>query len=219
MDARMREKRRREITQCRRRPVKPQRIYFPADGIGECLEVEPDKPIELCIEATDAEGMLVPWLTDEWWIRTHLFCKDRTVTIVILPTTRSLLDSVVLYQLEMVRRIAPKWRIIGYAYTTDTKSETNAEVWVSTPYDEIRFCEHSTVPANGTLERAKALAAQAAALRQPQGHRHALLRMTHMMPYQLSKSQSLDRSTHEPQDSMPPLLPNRQLSENVVQST
>ena len=219
MDARMREKRRREITQCRRRPIKPQRIYFPADGIGECLEVEPEKPIELCIEATDAEGKLVPWLTDEWWIRTHSFCKDRTVTVVILPTTRSLLDSVVLYQLEMVRRIAPKWRIIGYAYATDTKSQSNAETWASTPYDEIRFCENSVVPQNGTMERAMALAAQAAALPQPQGRRHALLRMTRMMPYQLSKSQSLDRLTPEPQGSMPPLLANRQLSQNVVQST
>ncbi len=219
MDARMREKRRREITQCRRRPVKPQRIYFPADGIGDCIEVEPDKPIELCIEATDAEGKLVPWLTDEWWIRTHSFCKDRTVTIVILPTTRSLLDSVVLYQLEMVRRIAPKWRIIGYAYATDTKSETNAEAWANTPYDEIRFCENKAVPKNGTVERAMALAAQAAALPHAQSQRHAILRMTPMMPYQLSNSQSIDRITSEPQVSMAPFLANRQLSENVVQST
>ncbi len=219
MDARMREKRRREITQCRRRPLKPQRLYFPADGIGECLEVEPDKPIELCIEATDAEGKLVPWLTDEWWIRTHSFCKDRTVTIVILPTTRSLLDSVVLYQLEMVRRIAPKWRIIGYAYATDTKSESDAEKWASTPYDEIRFCENNAVPQNGTVERAMALAAQAAALPQKHGQQHALLRMTRMMPYQLSKSQQLDLFTPEPQTSILPLAANRQLSENVVQST
>ncbi len=219
MDARMREKRRREITRCRRRPVKPQRIYFPADGIGECIEVEPEKPIELCIEATDAEGKLVPWLTDEWWIRTHSFCKDRTVTDVILPTTGSLLDSVVLYQLDMVRRIAPKWRIIGYAYATDTKSETNAETWVSTPYDEIRFCENNAVPQNGTVERAMALAAQAAALPRQRGQQHAHLRMTRMMPYQLSKSQTLDPVTPDPLGSVPPLLAKRQLSENVVQAT
>ena len=65
----------------------------------------------------------------------------------------------------------------------------------------------------------KVLAAQAAALPHPQGQRHALLRMTRMMPYQLSRSQSLDRLTSEPQDSIPPLLANRQLSQNVVQST
>jgi len=119
----------------------------------------------------------------------------------------------------MVRRIAPKWRIIGYAFATDTKSQSNAETWVSTPYDEIRFCENRAVPQNGTVERAMALAAQAAALPHPQGQRHALLRMTRMMPYQLSESQSLDRVIPESQGSMPPLLPNRQLSQNVVQST
>ena len=121
MDARTRDKRRDEISHCRRRPVKPQRIYFPAEGIGEIVEVQPAKPLELCIEATDTEGNVVPWLTDEWWIRTHAFCKDRTVTVVILPTPRSLLDTVVLYQLEMVRRIAPKWRILGYARAMDAE--------------------------------------------------------------------------------------------------
>jgi hypothetical protein len=215
----MREQRRREITRCRRRPAKPQRIYFPADGIGECIEVDPDKPIELCIEATDNEGKLVPWLTDEWWIRTHSFCKDRTVTIVILPTARSLLDSVVLHQLEMVRRIAPKWRIIGYAYATETKSESNAGTWASTPYDEIRFCENSAVPQNGTVERAMTLAAQAAALPPQRGQHHALLRMTRIMPYQVSESPAFENSNPEPQGSMQQLLANRQLSENVVQST
>ena len=219
MDAGMRDKRRREIAHCRRRPVKPQRIHFPADGIGEIIEVEPAKPIELCIEATDAAGTLVPWLTDEWWIRTHSFCKDRIVTVVILPTPRSLLDTVVLYQLEMVRRIAPRWRIIGYAKISDVLEEPNVERWVHTPYDEIRLCEHATAPENGDVLQARNLAARAAAATRSNGQHQALVRLTRMLPYELSKSQSHDDSAIQrpPAPQIAPL--NRQLSENVVQST
>ncbi len=214
MDARMREKRRQQITQCRRRPLKPQRIYFPADGIGECIEVEPAGPIELCIEATDAEGNLVPWLTDEWWIRTHSFCKDRMVTVVILPTPGNLLDTVVLYQLEMVRRIAPKWRIIGYALSCDAHTEPNVERWVNTPYDEIRFCEiENTTSGNGSPIQAQNLTAQAAAIPQPKGQHRAQVRITPILPYQLSNCQSRSKPATEPASK------DRASSENVVQST
>ena len=54
MDARMREERRRETSQRRARPAKPQRIYFMANGVGQSAEVQPDVPLELCIEAVGA---------------------------------------------------------------------------------------------------------------------------------------------------------------------
>lgn len=218
MDARMREKRRQQIARCRRRPLQPQRIYFPAGGIGECIEIEPARPIELCIEATDALGNVVPWLTDEWWIRTHSFCKDRTVTVVLLPTPRNLLDEVVLHQMAMVRRIAPKWRIFGYALYADAQTEPDIERWLGTPYDEIRFCEDTHMPdSNGSSKQAQALVSQAAAALQPKGRHHALMRMTRMLPdplsYQGIQNTAISRTPPEH------VLKNSPFIENIVQST
>ncbi len=216
MDARTRDKRRNEISHCRRRPVKPQRIYFPAEGIGEIVEVQPAKPLELCIEATDTEGNVVPWLTDEWWIRTHAFCKDRTVTVVILPTPRSLLDTVVLYQLEMVRRIAPKWRILGYARAMDARAEPNVELWVNTPYDEIRFCELVRGSSTEATDAAHELADRAAAIAPPRGFHYPRVSVTGTIPYQNVEAVA-DITT--PHLASPQPVDDRLLSANVVQST
>lgn len=216
MDARTRDKRRSEISHCRRRPVKPQRIYFPAQGIGELVEVQPAKPLELCIETTDTEGNVVPWLTDEWWIRTHAFCKDRTVTIVILPTPRSLLDTVVLYQLEMVRRIAPKWRILGYARMMDARAEPNVELWVNTPYDEIRFCEIDADSTTDATSAAQELANRAAAIVPPRGFHYPRVCVTGTIPYQHLETVP-ESSTPHP--ASPPPVEDRLLSANVVQSS
>lgn len=184
MDAGMREDRRRLTSQRRARPTKPQRIYFPADGLGECMEVQPDVPLELCIEATDAHGIVVPWLTDEWWIRTHSFCKDRLVTVVILPTPGALLDPLVLHHFVMVRRIAPKWRIIGYAPCSDVTFEPDVNRWINTPYDEIRFTDAGAAPHSDCCEQAAKLAARATQARAPRGAHHARIRVTQARPDQ-----------------------------------
>lgn len=218
MDAKMRENRRQEVSQRRKSPTLPQRIYFTVAGQEECLEIEPNGAIELCIETTDAQGILVPWLTDEWWIRTHSVCKDRIVTVIILPTPGGVLDSVVIYQLEMVRRIAPKWRIIGYALGEDAGKEPQLDRWITTPYDEIRFCEKSACPSNnGISEAARVLVAQADELPRRNGTHRTLVRMVPSLPYQMSAPPSQLAPEHA--ETLKPSNTHRLTNENVVQST
>lgn len=215
MDARTREQKRLEISRHRIKPLKPQRIYFPADGLGECLEVEPAKPIELCIEATNADGELSPWLSDEWWIRTHMLCKDRNVTIVLLPTPGALLDCVVLHQLEMIRRIAPAWRILGYALSRDAQQQPAVERWTNTPYDEIRFCEDEIEKANGKAEFARDLITKSADSSSGGNFRQACIRLMHSMPYRFEPPPA---PAMPPDALMPPDAMNRIVGVGVVES-
>ncbi len=143
MDARMREQHRQAASQRRKAPVKAQRIILPAAELGDLPPCNPDHPIELCIEATDAEGVLAPWLCDEWWIQVRSHCRNHQVTINLLPTPGAVLDRVVRHQLEMVRRISGTWHLIAHARVQEALGEPNAEHWLATPYHEIRFCQQS----------------------------------------------------------------------------
>jgi len=204
MDARTREIARRQISERRTKPIKPQRIHFPSGGLGECVEVEPGKPLEICIEATDQAGNIVPWLTDEWWIEVQSVCRDRNVSIVILPTPGALFDPIVLHQLEMVRRIAREWRIVGYAPVADAQKEPTVERWNNAPYDEIRFFESLNAPHNGESEKAQQLIAQAASLPKVPGFRSVQMRIIHSMPSSFTPSPKQSGSATEPATELLP---------------
>ena len=184
MNARMREQRRREISERRTRPISPQRIFFSISGTGGVVEIEPDRPVDLCIEATDAAGELVDWLTDEWWIEVQSLLRNRKVTIVILPTPGALFDSVILHQLEMVRRISHGWRIVGYALGAHIRDHINIDRWVYSPYDEIRFCEDEIAQLNGDAHIVYNIISEAARMPRLKGYHQSHIRLVPSLPSQ-----------------------------------
>jgi hypothetical protein len=180
MDARTREEIRCGVSHNRIRPQDPQRIFFESDGLGECPPLESGRAVALHIEATSPAGILSPWLTDEWWIGLQQRCPQRGVSAVILPTPGGVLQEVLLHQLEMIRRVAPAWRLIGYAFAEDAGGQPALDRWLNTPYDEIRFCTagDSPVSRRPALAAAQRLVRQAALLRRTTGARQACLRLT-----------------------------------------
>lgn len=186
MEARTHEATRKQTGQRRIPPLRPQRIFFESGGLGDCAveEIQPAGPLELYIEATDAHGVLVPWLTDEWWIEIQRLCGSRPVTVILLPTPNALLNSVVLHQLEMIRRIAPHWHSVGYARAVEVQREPNLERWIRTPYEEIRICEDGVPrqPLNGAISAARELATQASSLPRMPGCRYAQIRVIPSFP-------------------------------------
>jgi hypothetical protein len=158
-------------------PTPPQRVFLEAAGLGQCPPLSPDVSLEIYVEVTTAEGHRAPWLVDEWWIQTHSLCGQRPVTIVIMPTPHALLDDVLKHQLEMVRRIVPEWRLIGYATFEEAHCNPNPDGWTLTPYDEIRFCGEGQPTVK--VER---LVAGAAQLPRVQGRRRACLRLSRSTP-------------------------------------
>ena len=132
----------REATQRRRRPPNTSRrvlISFASEGqLGDDSAPE---PTELVIEATNAEGELGHWLDDSWWTEVIERWGDDPITLHIAETPGALLHLVVLHQLEMVRRIAPIWRIVGHAYREDLADDEAIKQLGRGPYDEVRVID------------------------------------------------------------------------------
>ncbi len=185
MDTMTREERRQEVTRRRTRPPQPQRLFFPASGEGGCDTVlEQNRPVEICIETTDAEGCAAAWLTDQWWIQVQSACKHTITTVVILPTPNAMLDAVVLHQLEMLRRITPHWRLICYVDMADIPADVRLERLASLPYDEIRIVEGPEPVEDNFGSTVRDWVAQSAnPLTLTKDYRAARLRLVASVPY------------------------------------
>jgi len=97
--------------------------------------------VELSIEATAADGSLAPWLDDDWWTTVLGRWPDRGVNIQIAPTPEAILHPILLYQLEMVRRVATEWCVIGYAHLVELQAEDALQQAARSPYHEIRVID------------------------------------------------------------------------------
>ena len=132
----------REATrQTRRPPSDPVHLRVPVDSSGELAEDIPSGPIELTIEATNGEGEPAEWLDDGWWTAAIERWGDETVTVHVAPTPNALLHPVTLHQLEMLRRVAPRWRMVGHVFVEAVSSESEIRQIAASPYDQIRFLE------------------------------------------------------------------------------
>lgn len=143
----------RDATQrCRRGPRETPRLTAHFDGSGDLGKDLPTGPLELTIEATGEDMELAPWLVDEWWTELIQVLADSQVTVHVAPTPGALLDPVVLYQLEMLRRVAPNWRLVGHAFTDDVATDAAVSDLVRSPYHEVRFADDPR-PDAGPMER------------------------------------------------------------------
>ncbi len=129
-------------TQGRRRgPGEPAHLLATFDHGGRLEDDTPHGPIELAVEVTDAGGLLADWFNDEWWTEVVQRWGDDPVTLRVAPTPGALLHPVVLHYLEMVLRVAPRWRIVGHAYAGDVTTDEAIATAAGSAYHEIRFLD------------------------------------------------------------------------------
>jgi len=98
-------------------------------------------PSELWLDATDADGEVASWFDDGWWTEVITRWGDAALTIHISPTPAALLHPVVLYGVEMVRRVAARWRIVGHAFAEEVCLDSTVEAIARSPYHEVRFID------------------------------------------------------------------------------
>ncbi len=143
----------REATQRRRRPPGEPlqvRVAFADGDLGEAASVG---PVALSIEATNALGAVAGWFDDLWWMDVLHRWGDCIVTIQMLPTPVALLHPVTLHHMEMVGRVAPRWRLIGQAYADDIRTDEDIVTLAKSPYHEVRFFDQPRSASAG-LDRA-----------------------------------------------------------------
>ena len=122
----------------RRRPTGDSRLEVRFDEVLAVGIAADGPPAEVLIHATNSEGEIAPWLTDEWWMEMVGRWADEPLVVQVMPTPGALLHSVVLAQVEMLRRVAPAWRLIGHAHVAELHSEESVRLVAASPYHEIR---------------------------------------------------------------------------------
>jgi len=132
---------RNETQNNRHGPRDPVKIRAAFGGDGTLPPEDASGPVELTIEATDADLDFALWLTDEWWAGVIQRWADRPVTIHVSPTPAALLHPVLVYQLAMLRRVTPTWRLVGHGYVDDVVTDGAVTELARSPYHEVRFTE------------------------------------------------------------------------------
>ncbi len=120
-------------------PAKKVRVDFCGSG-----EIDPKlngQPVDLYLEATNADGELAAWFHDEWWTDTLFRWPETPITIHVEPTPLALLHPVVIYEAEMLYRMAPHWRLVGHVYRDDIGTDADIATLVSSAYHEVRFID------------------------------------------------------------------------------
>ncbi|GMU37270.1 MAG: hypothetical protein KJ057_06635 [Phycisphaerae bacterium] len=125
-------------------PVEVLKRTIPWGGTGR-IEVGPNAgPVELILEVTGPDGDLASWFDDFWWVDALTMYKDRSVTVHIAPTPGAVLSPVVLHQMQMLRRVEPRWTAIGYLRAEELSDPEIPRKLRGVPYHEVRVIVRST---------------------------------------------------------------------------
>ncbi len=65
------------------------------------------------------------------------------VTIYIEATPHAVLHPVVLYHMDMLDRVAPRWRMIALTYSSDFVNDDAVDAIAQASYHEVRFMDGS----------------------------------------------------------------------------
>lgn len=152
MDCDIRNQIRDSVINTRRKPGEPVSIHVKHDSNGDLGTDNLHGMIELTVEPTDPEGMLSGWFDDSWWTDVVQRWGDDAVTIHVAPTPIAVLHPVVLHHVEMIRRVSPRWRIVGYAYSNDICIDEDIEILNSSLFHEVRFMDEPR-PRIGAADR------------------------------------------------------------------
>jgi hypothetical protein len=146
---------RNEARRSRRPPDQERSLVADFENGGDLPNERIAGPIRLTIEATSPAGELAAWFHDDWWTAVLQQYADEAVTVQVLATPGALLHPVVLHEMTMLRRVVPRWRIIGQAHLDDLRSEDDVAQAAQSPYHEIhlldqRCAEHPPRATPGT---------------------------------------------------------------------
>ncbi len=125
----------------RRAPQTPIELFAAFDSDGVLGEDAHKSVSTLVVEPTNDDGEFADWLDDSWWTDVNQVWGAEAVTIHVAPSVGALLHPVMLKQVEMIHRIAPWWRVLGFAYLDDVQSEKQIASAANSNYDEIRFID------------------------------------------------------------------------------
>lgn len=132
---------RQAVAGLRQGPRRARTIRIAALGDGSLPPNDDVKPTDVYIEATDPDGEISVWFDDWWWMECLSRWKDDVVTMHILPTPAALLHPVILHHVEMARRVAPQWRVVGHCWLEELDPDSASEAIARSPYHEIRVIE------------------------------------------------------------------------------
>lgn len=128
----------RSLTERRRhRPREPLHVDVRFDGTTNFPEEATPGPVELCIEATNDEGALAEWCGDDWWAIVLQRWGDDEVTLRVEPTPGAMFHPILRYQMEMLRRVAPRWRLLGHMFRDDVVDDETFAILATAPYHEV----------------------------------------------------------------------------------
>ncbi len=137
MEAWMRRNERRLAEGRRRRPLDRPILHVTATGTGDCGPPDGEVPGELHLEVTDEFGQAADWFNDYWWMEALQRWQIYPLAVHILPTPRALLHPVAIHHIEMLYRVAPRWRKIGHCYVDDVVTEAGIRLLAISSYDEV----------------------------------------------------------------------------------
>jgi hypothetical protein len=125
----------------RKRPRPHHMIRFAAACDGQLGPDGTPTPTDVLIEATDADGETVAWFDDWWWMECLSRWKNDKLTVHILPSPAALLHPVVLHHVQMVRRVAPTWRLVGHCWLAELDLDASPPALARSPYHEVRVID------------------------------------------------------------------------------
>lgn len=129
-------------TSARRRPPRCHRsIIVPFEPGDNFLSTLRECPAEITIEATDANAAVAAWLDDAWCLDILKRWADEPLAMHVAPTPGAVLHPVVLHLVEMVRRVAPRWRLVGHMHVEDVRTQGEIEKLAGSMFHEVRFID------------------------------------------------------------------------------
>jgi len=125
----------------RQRPQPHCSIRVDASSDGSLGSKDPPIPTDLFVEATAPDGETAIWFDDWWWMECLSRWKNEVITVHIEPTPAALLHPVVLHHVEMVRRVASNWRIVGHCWLGELDLDASPDGIARSPYHEVRIID------------------------------------------------------------------------------
>lgn len=140
LETKTRDEIRSSVSRQRQAPCGARSAIIGCEDDGSLSQVE-SAPAELRLNATDADGEVAVWFDDAWWMELLGKWSDEPMTIHIEPTREALLHPVVLHHIEMLRRVAPRWRVVGHGYITDVGNASSAVAIARSAYHDVRILD------------------------------------------------------------------------------
>jgi len=100
---------------------------------------------EVHITATDSEVRLAPWLDEGWWADLIARAPEDHVTVRFAPapesaaTTGCLIHPIVLQHVRMLRRVVPRWRLVGCGHADEVRLDEEVRELAGSMYHEVRI--------------------------------------------------------------------------------